>query len=191
MGIRYATIPEEMFIKKEVVAGEMISPGDEAFFIGRYADHAGVAENTPTARFGSISQVNGEPVLQKRQAGIRLQESILVEARSLSGYSGSPVFAYRGARFGQITDAKHALLTVVPQVGMLLYLLGIDWGHHPWRESVRDSVTSKPVATGEYVAGNSGMAMAVPAWKLLEVLMDPLLAELRNRSEGLWLAKSE
>src|ERR1022692_953973 len=39
--IRRTTIPEEMFITEQVIISEMISPGDEAFFIGRYANHAG------------------------------------------------------------------------------------------------------------------------------------------------------
>jgi hypothetical protein len=185
--IRRTTIPEEMFITKEEIADERISPGDEAFFIGRYADHGGTTENTPTVRFGLVSQVGGEHVPQERQSGLRLQESILVEARSLSGYSGSPVFAYRGSRFGIIKDTEYARLTVIPQISLPLYLLGINWGHHPWRESVRDKKTGSPVTTGEYVAGNSGMTMTVPAWKLLEVLMDPLLIESREKDEHLWL----
>jgi hypothetical protein len=189
LGIRSSNIPEEMFITKQDIANELISPGDEAFFIGRYADHGGTFENTPTVRFGSISQVDGEPVPQDRQSGPgpRNQESILVEARSLSGYSGSPVLAYRGSRLGTIPNGKYKRLSVVPQVGLPLYLLGIDWGHHPWREPVRDKRTGKPLTSGDYVSGNSGMAMAVPAWRLMDVLMNPELIESREQNEQLWL----
>jgi hypothetical protein len=45
-------------------------------------------------------------------------------------------------------------------------LLGIDWGHHVWWESVRRG-NDRLV---EQVPTNSGMMKVVPAWKLLDIL---------------------
>lgn len=67
---------------------KLFGPGTEVFFVGRFLHHQGRERNHPTVRFGNIAQMPWEPVRTGR--GIR-QEAFLVEARSESGYSGSPV----------------------------------------------------------------------------------------------------
>jgi hypothetical protein len=69
-----------------------IGPGDDVFFVGRYVNHQGRQQNSPTVRLGIISMLPREKILHPRGT---LVDSFLVEVRSLSGYSGSPVFLYR------------------------------------------------------------------------------------------------
>jgi hypothetical protein len=66
-----------------------IGPVDDCFIVGRFISRDGEEKNVPTVRFGNIAQMPGEPIVQ--DDGFK-QESFLVEARSIPGYSGSPVF---------------------------------------------------------------------------------------------------
>jgi Trypsin-like peptidase domain len=179
---RRTYVPFEMAVTPELFENEELSPGDEAFFIGRFVFRDGRSANTPTVRFGSIAQVGGDPILQKdRPSGRRFQESFLVECHSLSGFSGSPVFAYRGARLKGGDDANSVVLA--PMVGNRVYLLGIDWGSDPWTAPVLDSATDAPVQPGEYVKASSGMAAVVPAWKIRGVLDEDKLRDAREERE--------
>lgn len=180
--MEHACVPFEMAVPPKIFDDERLSPGDEAFFIGRFAFRDGKTTNTPTVRFGSIAQIGGDPVRQERRSGVRYQESILVECHSLSGFSGSPVFAYRGAHIrGDDNDPNTA--SIVPQVGNRVYLLGVDWGSDPWTADVRDKSTGKRVEPREYVSASSGMAMVVPAWKIQTILDDPCFVKARKERE--------
>jgi Trypsin-like peptidase domain len=79
------------FLTPEIISHCAIGPGDDVFMVGRFIGHDGKQSNLPTARFGNISRMDGEPIEDKY--GIR-QDSFLVDIRSISGYSGSPVFVY-------------------------------------------------------------------------------------------------
>jgi hypothetical protein len=89
--MRYNFVPRDHFLDKETMDRFNIGPGDEAFVVGRFINHEGRQQNLPTVRFGCVAQMPWEPI--KQDTGFE-QESFLVEARSIAGYSGSPVFAY-------------------------------------------------------------------------------------------------
>jgi len=89
--------------------------------------------------------------------------SFLVEARSISGYSGSPVF---------LTD--------------VFRLLGIQWGYIQDWEPIRDSVGRD---TGLKVHLNTGMMGVVPAWKLGDLLRSDILVEHRKKVEEKYSSK--
>ena len=180
--LKYTHVPFDMALPKAIVDAGDLGVGDEAFFIGRFVYRDGTALNTPTARFGSIARVGGDPIPQQGRG--RSQESILVEVHSLSGFSGSPVFAYRGATFAPHADDPNRA-SIIPEFGSRVYLLGVDWGSDPWTAEVRDASTSRPVASREYVQAPSGMSMVVPAWKLQGALDHPKLIEFRQIKEQL------
>jgi hypothetical protein len=95
-----------------------------------------------------------------------MQESFLVEARSIGGYSGSPVFLHR-ANFH--SNAQQIIKG--PTFGP--WLLGINWGYiNDWGPvcdaSGRPINPSKP--RDMQVSANTGMMSVVPAWKLAELL---------------------
>jgi hypothetical protein len=186
--LRTANVPFEMSVTPDLFQGHQeLGPGDEAFFIGRFVNRDGKSFNVPTARFGAIAQVGGDPIVQKERGNF-LQESILVECHSLSGFSGSPVFAYRSAYIRSGKDIAAHLgrdddenVWIAPQYARV-YLLGVDWGSDPWVADVRDKTTDKPVGN-EYVRASSGMAMVVPAWRLRGALDHPELIEARRQRE--------
>jgi hypothetical protein len=72
----------------------------------------------PTARFGNIAQMPNEPVIIKRFE----QDCFLVEARSIGGFSGSPVFWHVLPFAGGAYRPKGNL-----QLGPLL--LGVELGY--------------------------------------------------------------
>lgn len=177
---RYASVDQSMMLTPELQAHWDFGPGDEVFFIGRYIDHEGKAHNVPTVRSGIISAFPAEPINQHERK--HDQETILVEARSLSGYSGSPVFVTPSAHIER-ADRHDGAPVVKAVTGGPCYLLGIDWGHHPWTEKVRDPMTRKPVQDGTYVRGNSGMMMIVPTSKLVSLLDIDLFKNQRREYE--------
>jgi hypothetical protein len=178
---KYIGVNRSMILTPDLQARLEFGPGDEIFFIGRYVDLEGKAHNVPTVREGILSAYPAEPVLNRERN--RRQESILVEARSFSGFSGSPVFVTRAPRIQRSDDFDGAPVVVRTSGVEPCYLLGVNWGHYHWHEKVRDPKTHKPLTGHTYVQTNSGMMMVVPAEKLLELLDDPRLVKPRREME--------
>jgi hypothetical protein len=160
-----------------------IGVGDQTFMVGRFISHEGKQRNTPSVRFGNIAMMPNEPVRNTRGY---MQESFLVETRSIGGYSGSPVFVYIPNYENRFPEEPRGVVR----------LLGIDWGHlpfqsfdpvHPFDKVVDASGTSHP--DGWRVASNTGMAAVVPAWKLDELLNIPELLRQREQEDEELLEK--
>ena len=155
------------------VRDENIGRGDEAFFIGRFMGADGGARNEPSVRFGNIAML---PTPIRSETGI-MQESFLVEARSIGGYSGSPVFTYKA---GVLTDTGE----VDPYASSKLRFLGVDWCHLPdWQPVMQDDKRT-PVVPPQWARGNTGMAGVVPAWKVTQLLQEPILEKSRKDDEA-------
>src|SRR5439155_21246754 len=86
------SISRDSFITAHDLEEYNVGPGDEVFLVGRFVSHDGQLRNTPVVRVGSIAMMPGEPVRQELRSFDQL--SYLIEARSLSGFSGSPVLLY-------------------------------------------------------------------------------------------------
>jgi hypothetical protein len=72
----------------EVLTRWDIGIGDEVFFPGLFVHHSGQGQNLPIIRTGTIAAMRDEPI--ETEAGSI--SAYLVEARSIGGHSGSPVF---------------------------------------------------------------------------------------------------
>jgi Trypsin-like peptidase domain len=164
---KIAYVGLDTFMNADIAHVEQIGPGDNVFIIGRFINHEGNQRNTPSLRFGHIAQMAHEPI--KRKDGF-MQESFLVEAKSIGGYSGSPVFAY--------------IDLIAPRPGSTMvgtgikgpWLLGVDWCHlNDWKP-VCDA-NGRPLGNTQMppwdmqVGSNTGMMGLVPAWKLAEIFM--------------------
>ena len=142
-----------------------VGPGDDVFFLGRFRYQEGRRRNLPTARFGCIARMPFDEGIPHPR-GIS-QESLVVEARSLSGFSGSPVFlfippfSFRGDPAGDIDAGAH------------MKLLGMDWGHQPDLGRVLGPDKTHPWADQElWVEQNSGMMNVIPVWRIGMLLTD-------------------
>ena len=174
---RISTIPMSMFVTHDLIQKHDLGPGDETFMIGRFIGLEGRQRNTPTVRFGNVSMMQ-EPVLHPNR-GI-LQESFLVEMRSLPGYSGSPVFLHM-LPYSKRPNTEGYLSEGGP------WLLGIDWSHIADREKVleKNEQTGKwePIEQGWEVRANSGQMAVVPAWRLQELLFQEEMVLARRRGD--------
>ena len=126
---KYADIHFDMLFSSEQVVDINLGPGDEVFLVGRFINSEGKQRNIPTLRFGNISQMPIEPIEQTRVSGKRLQESFLVEARAISGYSGSPVFTM----LMKLYSRQGGSGPTDPPADVIR-LLGVVWGYIKSRE---------------------------------------------------------
>lgn len=182
---RVKHLRSDAFITKETIDGFDIGPGDECFIVGRFVNHEGRQRNLPSVRFGNISQMPWEPIVIDGFP----QESFLVEARSISGYSGSPVYVYVPSQMHspQIVKAARDHNFKLPGVSpkrvnlpMMAgpWLLGVDFCHIRWDEPIWSRITNKPVSDDWFIKSNTGMMGVVPAWKIMEILEGPEMKPL-------------
>lgn len=164
-------LAEECLLTEEDVAKHGIGVGDEILMLGRFINREGAQQNSPTARFGHIAQMMGDPITA--DDGHVQEGAILCEVRSIGGYSGSPVIVLPNpvyARDGEPLPTDRAVL------------LGVDFCHIPnWVAAADSSGKPNPHIR---VPLNSGMAGVIPAWRLRVLLRsDGPLSQMREGEE--------
>lgn len=144
--------PTASFVTEETIKRQGIGIGDEIFLAGLFYRHYGRERNIPILRTGNIAAMPEEKI----QSGSETMDAYLVEARSIGGLSGSPVFVnLSGVRLVQGNL----------NVGVAgFYLLGLMHGH--WESDEADAM----VVDSSKEQVNMGIAVVVPAQKILEVL---------------------
>jgi hypothetical protein len=152
---------ESLCVTPEQSAARNVGVGDDVFMIGRFMPHDGQLENKPSVRFGNIS-VMPDPMRKIYQSERRFyQESYCVDMRSISGYSGSPVFIYRARSF-------------MTPPSLYFHFLGIHWG------SITDLETQE----------HAGINGVVPAWKLMELVMTEKFKKQREEDVAAHLGRT-
>jgi hypothetical protein len=152
-------LPTETFATAEKLEMYEIVNGDDVVITGLFQSHSGRKRNIPIVRFGNIAAMPEEQI-QSQEWG--MIDAYLIEGRSTGAISGSPVFVDLGAARilrGQLVQAYR---------GPTYYLLGLMHGHWEDRSS-DDQVAVRP---------NMGIAIVVPAEKILEVIHQPLIKKL-------------
>jgi len=87
--IKFHCICSDKLITKEIAKRLDVGLGDDVYMVGRFASHAGKTTNMPSVRSGIISALPNPN--EKVHTEIGDLEAFLVEMRSISGFSGSPV----------------------------------------------------------------------------------------------------
>jgi len=165
-------IIDDEFIKKFNVGA-----GDDVVMIGRFRTHAGKKKNLPTVRFGNIAAMNEEPLYN--QFTQLKQESYIIEMRSMSGYSGSPVvllipdMSFRWCNPPSGGDG--IFVTGADYKG----LLGINWGHIVYKEKAKDIETERTLV----IEMDSAMAGVVPVSKLMDLIDSEEMIEMRKKKD--------
>lgn len=134
---------------------DWIRAGTDVFYPGLFYLRSGDQRNLPVLRFGTISALPDEPIYIKT-FGAAI-EAYLVESRSIGGLSGSPVFAYRETFTGRF------------RLDWEIRLIGLMHGHFDISGPPPDPNDLSRRA--ERV--NMGLAIVVPARKILEVIDQP------------------
>lgn len=146
-----------------------VCAGADVFMVGRFISHDGKQRNTPALRFGNIAMMPEEPI---RGYKGHEQECFLVEMRSMSGYSGSPVsLALPEPQYEPL--ARNPFPAAIPFKNILL--LGVDCSHIPQDAAVmipsdKDDEEDQEHPDGWYVKANTSMAAVIPTWRLKGLL---------------------
>ncbi len=146
--------------------------------LGRFLGYDGTDEKKPAARFGNLAMSSTVPI--PNPWGFT-QESFLVECRSVSGYSGSPVFIYRVQ-----STVSAGLVAIGADRGKasLPRLLGADWGNLD-RVGANDyAIDWAGSEADESFPRRSGMLVAVPAWRLAELLDSKEVQDVKKKEEA-------
>jgi hypothetical protein len=111
----------------------------------------------------------------------------LIEARSIGGISGSPVFV-RGTLNIPGRDSSSGKPQTIHGISGDYYLLGLIHGH--W--DIRESELNEPSFIHDRQRGvNLGIGVVVPANKILEIIDHPQLVAARAANEAaIWKAIS-
>jgi hypothetical protein len=157
-GTDHLSLPAGIFLRPEVAADKNLTVGDVIFYTGLFWQLTGAKRNAPIARIGNIAAMPGEPI--ETEDGP--MDAYLVEARSMGGLSGSPVFIDLGGQ----RPSVGVIATASPEY----YLIGVAHGH--WDAPDRD---------GQSV--NMGIAIVTPANKIAEALEGEELKAMRQRVE--------
>jgi len=173
-----APIPLRLIASQhELVEKHNIGLGDDVFMLGKFVEMNTSSKNNPTARFGCISSM---PYLVKNNMG-NLRETYFLDMRSRSGYSGSPVFAYRtpGSNLEYILKNFDPKNPIHYDVSTKLLLLGIHQGQ--FNEKMRIE------GTDNNIIGMSGMTLAVPSWRIFELLQCDKFAQNRKEKDRIYI----
>jgi len=151
-----------------------IGIGDDIHAVGLFSAVPGDSSNTPIVRCGNIAMMPPEPI----QTELGYTDAYLVEARSIGGMSGSPIFVRPTIQQRvKSTDGKNIW---VYYSGAGETLLGMVQGH--W--DIREEDINKPSFVHDRKRGvNYGIAVVVPAFKIYETLYSQALIQMRREQE--------
>jgi len=159
-------IPEDIFATEKRISEFRLGLGDEIFTVGLFTRFFGSTHLIPLVRTGNIAMMPRDKLPTQ---GFGQMEAYLVEARSIGGLSGSPVFARNTLNIPmQTAEGEPAQMS---GLGGRLHLLGLMHGH--WDLPATFSSAEQAEAV------NMGVAIVVPAKKILEVLYHPELVKMR------------
>jgi hypothetical protein len=136
-----------------LLANEGIDPGYEVAIAGLYRNHIGRDRNIPIIRSGILSAMPEEPV----STLLGPSNVYLIEARSVGGLSGSPVFVFSGER--RLTEGK-----AVMRHAHNVWFLGVIHGHFDVAEA-----DSWDTAWGRERM-NEGIAMVTPCDEIPDLI---------------------
>ena len=115
----YSSIPLEAFFDERLVGSQSdvgVGIGDDVFTVALMDVRYAQPQNAPLVRTGNVAMVPREPMLVRFENGPELRMRLyLIELRSGSGVSGSPVFARPRAAAGAPEAAVALLGTLVGQ----------------------------------------------------------------------------
>jgi hypothetical protein len=179
-------VSEEMFLEKTALSANGIGAGDEVFMVGLFNRMRGRSRNLPLVRIGNIAMIpdDGELIPGIKIGNDRFvdAEAYLIEARSIGGLSGSPVFVHTtvGAEnsmrdhqgpFGQTSSFLSGSIS-------LLGLVNGHWDIHPEEKNNPD-----PRGGGKPEAVNLGIAVVIPVKKIRDTLYHYELVESRRQAD--------
>jgi hypothetical protein len=179
---------DAMFVDKAFIEHYEIGVGEDVFMTGLYAEQHGGKKNTPAVRFGNLALLADENAPIEQPNGVR-RPSHLVDMRSRTGFSGSPVALYRipDHDLSDIGPPKNLPLPGTARKFKFIALLGIHCGQY-WDKVKLKKAPSKsherdgdPIHEGDHVYIQGAMNIVIPAWRIMELLELEVFAMARKR----------
>lgn len=159
-GAEWAPLTPQFFLTAEIAKEKCVGIGDDVFIIGLFRMHPGDLRSIPIGRVGTIAAVPPEPIWTAQYGQM---DAVLIECRSMGGLSGSPVFVTLDP-FLDIPPNSVIVKSAGSGRGKPPYrLLGLVHGH--WESDTSDDFRDSRL--------NMGIAIVVPAVKILEALFSP------------------
>lgn len=186
-GMTTMYLPDAFVLRADAIESGVFGIGDLTYTVGLFRLLSGMKRNLPIVHAGSIALVPGDekiPVRDWETPGNVLNvDGYLVEANSLSGLSGAPVFVRRSIDIDikQPDDRRESGRLPESQV----FLLGLWQG--AW-DAPPDEVMAAEFGRGVRVP--VGLGIVVPAYRILEVLDLPQLKERRRLHKEEMAAKA-
>jgi hypothetical protein len=158
-------IPISMFATDQRIMEYNIGLGDELVIVGLFTRFFGTSQIEPIVRTGNIAMMPREKIF----TGVETIDAYLAEGRSIGGLSGSPVFCRSTLKMPtQSADGSQAFISGLGP----FHLLGLMHGHWNLLPSMAGPESGEAV--------NMGISVVVPAKKILEVIYNPELVDLRS-----------
>jgi hypothetical protein len=177
-------IPVSMFLTDEIIYDHYIGQGDDIYIAGLFTRLTGQSRNTPIIRRGTVAMMPDDPVprvnLHDRICEV---EAYLIEVRSVGGISGSPVFLRSpiGLPYDIVSRTGKRRIEKAHISGGY-HLLGLVHGHWEIPPDKKDAVAFPLARQGE-PSINLGIAIAIPAKKILDILNRSELVAMRKEEE--------
>lgn len=167
-----ATIRAEDLVTPDDISAGRVAVGDEVFITGLFTEAPGTTRNMPIVRHGNIAMIPEEQI----QTDMGYADAFLIEARSIGGLSGSPVFVRPSIEI----DVEQGQVHVTGPIKVL----GLMQGH--W--DIRESEMNEPSIVHDRKRGvNLGIGVVVPAAKILETINGPGMIRIREEYEEIVL----
>lgn len=152
---------ESLCITDEIINEQEVGQGDAVSITGLFRHHHGVDRNIPIVRTGNLASMLVQQIVTKNYGEI---EGYLIEARSIGGLSGSPVFL----NLGSIRMIKGRIKYNIDGIPVH-HLLGLIHGHFDVKSTELDDATQDGGLSADKV--NTGIAIVVPIHKIKEVIL--------------------
>lgn len=160
-GLDLLALPSSYGITNEKIEKDNIGLGDEVFITGLFRHHFGNKKNIPIVRVGNISSLHEEKIVVRK--GVEI-DAYLIEARSIGGLSGSPVFVNLG-----LIRPKDGLPFRVSDHPNNVVFLGLIHGHFDVKNTEVDANTT--IDDGLSLSQiNTGMAIVVPYHVIVDTI---------------------
>lgn len=157
----HLVIPYHLCITERIMEEQEVGLGDEVFITGLFRHHYGNTRNIPIIRVGNVACLEEEKVSTRFGSG--LIDAYLIEARSIGGLSGSPVFLNLGSI--RRKGGSNTISTSAP-----IYLFGLIHGHYDTESTSIDEAMPDEEGGLSVERVNTGIATVVPFKIIDEVI---------------------
>ena len=165
----FEPFPIKWIASKALFKEEDVKPTDRVIFPSLLSNYFGSKKNVPVFRDGMIAQIPEEDIPVSYKEGdstiSHKQPAILLDATSIPGASGSPVFLSTAPRF---KNNKYQLTGTVP------LLIGVVQGFYGADREITEIELSD---LKQFYRENLGIAICIPAWALHDILDKPSLKQ--------------